>query len=124
MMLPIQLNDMQRGSGKTSCVIKKMASSKLTKAICLVPNQMQKRYILNKTPSLKDRIFTFEEFLHPEFMFGRREISKLIIDEGLNQREKIMFGVMYKAGQYNLSVEIFGTTKETLAEYVKAGGLY
>ena len=123
-MLPIQINDMQRGSGKTTTVIKKMDSAKLTKAILLVPNNMHKRMLLHEKPSLFDRIFTFEEFLKPEFMFGRKKLSTVIIDEGLNQHEKFMYPIMYKLGQYNLTVSIFGTTKETLSEYVRAGGLY
>lgn len=115
MMLPIQLNDMPRGSGKSTKARDSLIRSKRT-AVMLVPNQMQKRYHIKNNPSIIDDIFTFEEFLKDEKLLGRDRFSKVILDEGLNQLDITMLPLMYKLGRMNLTVEIYGTTTDMMGE--------
>ena len=112
MMLPIQLNDMPRGSGKSPKAAMMVRNSK-TKSILLVPPVQMKRFHIQYRPMIEPMIFTFDEFLKPDFLMGAHGISKVVIDEGLGQGliEKTMFGILYKCGMYHMTVEIFGTSE-------------
>ncbi len=100
----LELNNQNRGSGKTTKVIELMEQDE--SALCLVPNSTIKRHIFPKELQKRIIVGVNIEYLIDELR-GRR-FTKLFVDE-LSYSKFYLSKLFYELGRNHIQVIVFGT---------------
>ena len=100
----LELNNQNRGSGKTTKVIELMEQDE--SALCLVPNSTIKRHIFPK--ELQKRILVGVNVEHLIDELRSMRFTKLFVDE-LSYSKFNLAELFYELGRSHIQVIVFGT---------------
>ena len=101
----LEINNQDRGSGKTTKVIELMKQDE--SALCLVPNSMIKRSLFPK--ELQKRVISSTyDIRNISFEMRNRGLNKLFIDELMLSKFDIA-KLFYGLGENHIKVVVYGT---------------
>jgi hypothetical protein len=97
----IQINNWERGTGKTTKVIEMLENH--PDLYCIVPNQTHKNFY---PKHLQQRILSGQNF---EYEFRGRKIKKVVLDEGFLYPASFIAKLYYQLGKNDIDVFVYGT---------------
>lgn len=111
---------MERGSGKTTTIVKKMRNN--PNSIVLIHHKGVQKIFNKEFPDLKDRTFNFDDLgIESKGSIKINELllwltkspkCRVFIDEGFIGSPDDLANLYFALGQYNVNVESFGSIKK------------